>query len=357
LLDKKNFHKWEVLTNFKDTFVETEIPAKDYPPGLKEPATFDLLLKLKFGTEHNAKFYKVERSLKKFEQGITKPEDCILTMDDVIEGSSGNLAAELRSGFSGIGVRGAVEHLAGGLIQKNNYVKIFAVKRAKDAAGREYPKPIMVMQQIRVIVVDQDPDVPQSGGASSVRAAPVKIPTTVTLEVTDREAAHLTLAQREGPVSLLVIAQADVLENATPEQRKGENWDETNVDKKNPISHDKTERVFVAARKLHPGTPIKDFVSLFELKEIPAWKKPERAVTLENFDEFRKVTGTHVLAKAMNADEPLSLNWLKNKDLSSASSNANRLLIIDTGQQTYKEDPDGGWQPVKSPGSATATKS
>ena len=178
----------------------------------------------------------------------------------------------------------------------------------------------------------------------------------MTLEVTDQEAAGLTLAQREGPLSLLVIAQADVLENATQDQRKGEKWDDPDVEMKNPITQEKTEKVFVAARNLHQGTPMELFYSMFKLKEIPAWMKPERAVSQKNFNELKKLMGTHVLVKAMKIDEPLSLDYLK--DASGGRPKTETLHIIDgmRWQETFKKDGDGFLQPVKSPVSAPATK-
>jgi len=348
LVAKQNIKKWDALTTYKEMFGEIDLLPSQYPPGLKEPASIEKLLKLRFGTENNAKYYAVDTSLKKYVEGQTKLEECVLTMDNVIERAAASLAAILRPGYKGFGIRATAEGFAGGLLQKDNYIQIYVAKRARDKSGKEYFKPKMVMQQIRIIAVDMTTE--QAGtGPTAAGTTPIaaRIPSTITLEVTDAEAARLTLAAREGPLSVAVIATADMKESATSKERMGEEWEDPDQPGDKPSGEEKKEKVFVASRQLRQWQPLKDYALMFELKDIPSWKKPDKAVTPDNFDEFKKLINDHMIVKNMYPDEPLSLDLLAKVQTSAAPGSPNSVHFINGPQQeTYQEGNQGILQPL-----------
>lgn len=206
----------------------------------------------------------------------------VLSLDHLVERSQGGLSAMLRPGFSGLTVRLTSENAPGPLLRPNDHVKVIGVRRLRDG-GRES---VVLMKNIRVVAVDTRLEPADKAAAA---------PQTVTLEVTDDEAARLKLAQEEGPIALAVMALAD---RADPSDRGG-------PERTPPPAP--TVPVLVARAVLPRGTSLADCQSLVEQRELPRASLDRQRLYFSSLEQLKEQAG-RVLERTVAAGEPLCLD-------------------------------------------------
>lgn len=119
-----------------------------------------------------------------------------LTGQNVIKADGGGfMAAVLTPGKRGVGVKLSVEHGAGGFILPNDRVDVILTRKlGQDASGAPNYQAATVLTDIRVLAVDQTAD--QEADSKAIVAK------TATLELSQREAETVALAEAMGDLSL-----------------------------------------------------------------------------------------------------------------------------------------------------------
>jgi pilus assembly protein CpaB len=146
-----------------------------------------------------------------------------LIASDFIKPSDRNfLAAVLKPGSRGISIFVDAAQAVAGLALQGDYVDVILVQSFEDKIT-PYPRQTTagetVLHGVRVVALDQTLALPQGGLLSAITAsAEARIPKTVTLEVTERQAETLLVASKLGSFQLtllpLTIAPADMFETA-----------------------------------------------------------------------------------------------------------------------------------------------
>lgn len=132
----------------------------------------------------------------------------ILTRKLVAKGDTGTMAALVKSGMRAISVEISTESASGGFILPNDYVDVIMTYQMTymDATGMptEMTTSETILQNVRVLAIDQihDKD-PETEGAYQVG-------NTATLEVNNKEAELIALAQRKGELTLSLRPWSDV---------------------------------------------------------------------------------------------------------------------------------------------------
>jgi pilus assembly protein CpaB len=124
------------------------------------------------------------------------------------------MAAILPSGMRAIATKISAETGAGGFILPNDRVDVILTHRdaeATKAAGTETQTSETILRNVRVLAIDQNLD--EKGEQKTVLGK------TATLELTERQAETLALAQKQGTLSLALRSITDASrENPPPDQ-------------------------------------------------------------------------------------------------------------------------------------------
>jgi pilus assembly protein CpaB len=124
---------------------------------------------------------------------------------------SGFMAAILPSGMRAIATQISAETGAGGFILPNDRVDVILTRRdreAEKASGTEVQVSETILRNVRVLAIDQTLD--DKGAQKNV------IGKTATLELSERQAETLSLAQKVGTLSLALRSITDASKNTTP---------------------------------------------------------------------------------------------------------------------------------------------
>ncbi len=146
-----------------------------------------------------------------------------LIASDFIKPNDRNfLAAVLKPGSRAISIFVDAAQSVAGLALQGDYVDVILIQSFEDKIT-PYPRQTTagetVLHGVRVIAIDQTLALPQGGLLSAVTtSADARIPKTVTLEVTERQAEKLLVASKLGSFQLtllpLTIAAANMFEDA-----------------------------------------------------------------------------------------------------------------------------------------------
>jgi pilus assembly protein CpaB len=121
------------------------------------------------------------------------------------------MAAILPSGMRAIATQISAETGAGGFILPNDRVDVILTRRdreAEKASGTEVQVSETILRNVRVLAIDQTLD--DKGAQKNV------IGKTATLELSERQAETLSLAQKVGTLSLALRSITDASKNTTP---------------------------------------------------------------------------------------------------------------------------------------------
>jgi pilus assembly protein CpaB len=119
---------------------------------------------------------------------------------------AGYMAAILPSGMRAVSTQISPETGAGGFILPNDHVDVIVTRRDADKAGGNDQTSETVLDNIRVLAIDQN--IEEKGGQKVV------VGKTATLELTPGQAETLTLAQHLGTLSLSLRSIADARQTA-----------------------------------------------------------------------------------------------------------------------------------------------
>ncbi|RAN32070.1 Flp pilus assembly protein CpaB [Hyphomonas pacifica] len=131
----------------------------------------------------------------------------------VMKGDTGTMAALLTPGMRALAVEISVESATGGFILPNDHVDVILTYEVEGASSDEkLPITKTVLQNVRVLAIDQVYNTEEFGGASQIGS-------TATLEVTGDEAELIAYAERRGILSLSLRSWSDVGEGESRKAR------------------------------------------------------------------------------------------------------------------------------------------
>lgn len=137
-----------------------------------------------------------------------------ITGQNVVRADGGGfMAATLSAGKRAFGIELNAERGAGGFILPNDRVDVIMTRKlGQDSSGESNYQAITVLRNVRVLAVDQTSDEDSDSKAIVAKTA--------TLEVSEREAETLALADAMGDLSLTLrsLARADELGNGEDEK-------------------------------------------------------------------------------------------------------------------------------------------
>jgi pilus assembly protein CpaB len=149
-------------------------------------------------------------------------DEPLIASDFIKPGDRNFLAAVLKPGSRAISIFVDAAQSVSGLALQGDYVDVILIQSFEDKIT-PYPRQTTagetVLHGVRVIAIDQTLALPQGGLLSALTtSADARIPKTVTLEVTERQAEKLLVASKLGSFQLtllpLTIADADTFEDA-----------------------------------------------------------------------------------------------------------------------------------------------
>jgi Flp pilus assembly protein CpaB len=192
-----------------------------------------------------------------------------------------NQGIALPKGRTGKALKVAPESCAGGLVLPGSRVHVVLSEATPNGTKRS----AIIMKEMLVVAVNTDTDRPEGTNA-------IKQPTTITLAVTPKQGAQLSLAEKRGDLSLLLCdnltkAQAAAADEVKQEDISFEPITELPCDRKSEFAKSdgtpdaaattapKTQ-LWVAKADLPAGTKLDDLAAYLE--KVPADKVPENAV-------------------------------------------------------------------------------
>jgi pilus assembly protein CpaB len=120
-------------------------------------------------------------------------------------GEGGYMSVVLRKGMRAIAVPVSVNTAAGGFILPGDHVDVIQAHQGESNNGGTRPFVVQtVLENVRVLAIDQTAQPPKNGGQSDVGAV-------ATLEVDPAGAEHLALAKAQGEMILTLRSFADAL--------------------------------------------------------------------------------------------------------------------------------------------------
>jgi pilus assembly protein CpaB len=145
----------------------------------------------------------------------------LIASDFIKPGDRNFLAAVLKPGSRAISIFVDAAQSVSGLALQGDYVDVILIQSFEDKIT-PYPRQTTagetVLHGVRVIAIDQTLALPQGGLLSALTtSADARIPKTVTLEVTERQAEKLLVASKLGSFQLTLLpltAAADTFEDA-----------------------------------------------------------------------------------------------------------------------------------------------
>ena len=132
----------------------------------------------------------------------------ILTKKLVAKGDTGTMAALVKPGMRAISVEISTESASGGFILPNDYVDVIMTYQmtfvGPDGAPAEQTTSETILQNVRVLAIDQ------IHTKDSETEGPYQVGNTATLEVNNKEAELIALAERKGRLTLSLRPWSDV---------------------------------------------------------------------------------------------------------------------------------------------------
>lgn len=132
----------------------------------------------------------------------------ILTKKLVAKGDTGTMAALVTPGMRAISVEISTESASGGFILPNDYVDVIMTYQmtfvGPDGAPAEQTTSETILQNVRVLAIDQ------IHTKDSETEGPYQVGNTATLEVNNKEAELIALAERKGRLTLSLRPWSDV---------------------------------------------------------------------------------------------------------------------------------------------------
>ena len=132
----------------------------------------------------------------------------ILTKKLVAKGDTGTMAALVKPGMREISVEISTESASGGFILPNDYVDVIMTYQmtfvGPDGAPAEQTTSETILQNVRVLAIDQ------IHTKDSETEGPYQVGNTATLEVNNKEAELIALAERKGRLTLSLRPWSDV---------------------------------------------------------------------------------------------------------------------------------------------------
>lgn len=132
----------------------------------------------------------------------------ILTKKLVAKGDTGTMAALVKPGMRAISVEISTESASGGFILPNDYVDVIMTYQmtfvGPDGAPAEQTTSETILHNVRVLAIDQ------IHTKDSETEGPYQVGNTATLEVNNKEAELIALAERKGRLTLSLRPWSDV---------------------------------------------------------------------------------------------------------------------------------------------------